>query len=70
MAMVRSVSSTVEAGEECDDGNTGSGDGCDASCQYDTSACVAGSCGASKDACSVNADCCSNNCKGGTCKGN
>jgi lysophospholipase L1-like esterase len=44
---------------------------CDvASCLYDTSACVPGSCAGNKEACTVDSDCCSNNCKGGTCKGN
>ncbi len=28
----------IDAGEECDDGNTASGDGCSASCQYDNAA--------------------------------
>lgn len=72
----------VEGSEQCEAG-VGLADSCTslgfdsgslacngATCQYDTSACVAGSCGASKDACSVNADCCSGNCKNGTCKGN
>ena len=40
------------------------------SCSYDTSGCVGGSCGGNKAACSVDADCCSNNCRGGSCKGN
>jgi len=44
---------------------------CDgATCQYDTSSCVAGSCALNKEACVDNADCCSNNCKNGSCKGN
>ena len=72
----------VEGNEECEAGVTladtceslgfssGTLDCDDPSCQYDTSACVAGSCGGNKDACVVNADCCSNNCKNGSCKGN
>jgi lysophospholipase L1-like esterase len=72
----------VEGGEECEAGvpladtctSLGFESGtlsCDvASCQYDTSACVAGSCSGNKEACSVDADCCSFNCKNGSCKGN
>jgi lysophospholipase L1-like esterase len=71
----------VEGDEQCEAGvplgNTCVGLGfesgtlaCDeANCQYDTSACVPGSCAGNKEACSVNSDCCSNNCKGGACKG-
>lgn len=72
----------VEGGEDCEGGvpladtcvSLGFVSGtlsCDvASCSYDTSACVGGSCAGSKEACNANADCCSNNCKNGTCKGN
>lgn len=72
----------VEGNEECEAGvpladtctslgfesGTLSCDG--ASCLYDTSACVAGSCAGNKEACTFDADCCSLNCRNGSCKGN
>ena len=72
----------VEGNEECEFGvpladscqSLGFASGtlsCDsASCLYDTSACIGGTCGGNKEVCSVDADCCSNNCRSGTCKGN
>ena len=72
----------IEGSEQCEPG-LALGDSCTSlgfvsgtlscnasSCQYDTSACVGGSCGGNKAACSVNSDCCSLNCKNGSCKGN
>jgi hypothetical protein len=70
----------VESGEDCEAGQpladtceglgfSGGTLACDGSCQYDTSGCTGGSCGAANTACSANADCCSGNCKGnGLCK--
>jgi len=46
----------VEAGETCDDGNTTSGDGCDAACQ-DECAALQGSCTADADCCETGALC-------------
>lgn len=72
----------VEGGEDCEAGvaladtcvSLGFTSGtlaCDgASCAYDTSNCVGGTCAGNKESCTVNSDCCSNNCKGGSCKGN
>jgi len=52
----------------CDDGQACNGvESCDP-----VTGCVAPTlcCAANREACSVNTDCCSNNCRGGTCKGN
>jgi len=54
----------LDAGEQCDDGNTASGDGCDANCT--TTSCGNGVVTAGEpcdDGNDVNADCCSNTCQ-------
>jgi len=68
----------VESGEQCEAGvpladtcqtlGYSSGTLACVNCQYDTSGCVGGTCGAPRDACTVNSDCCSNSCKRGTCR--
>lgn len=66
----------VNPGEECDDGNTDNGDGCNASCVLENADpvecsfgtdCVSGNCGNGICLCSSDAQCGAGSCTGGVC---
>jgi len=49
----------IDGDEQCDDGNTTSGDGCSSSCQNE--------CGPDGSVCATDSQCCSLSCSGGAC---